>query len=736
MRHILPDSIRLNLTLVVVLGALPILAMLLLSGLDLREQEVHSAKVDAMRLARSFADQQSGVTLGVRQMLSAVSLNAEVQRLDGKASSELFRALIRDNPSHANITLLRPDGEVVASALPFTRSNFSGQKHVEEAKRTRSFAVGEYLVGRISTEPIIAFAYPVLDKSGKLLGVLTTSLKLSRYVELFKAARLPEMSTLSVSDHQGIRLLYHPPSPTNAVGAALSPWASRELLGPAPKGLALLTALDGVSRYYAFHQLRLAPEAPAYMVIAVGISEEQVLAKADHLTEKYLLWLGVAAGLSLLVSWFISKYGIILPLTRFADLARSVGRGDLDAVTGMAGARGTLGIVAAAFDGMTKGLKVREAERTQALLTLRESEALLNETQEISRLGGWEYCLESRLMGWTDEVFRIHEVSRETYDPNDIDGNLAFYDEEGRAELERAFAKTVQDGTPYDLELPMTTARGRKIWVRSLGKADVRDGKVQRLSGLIMDITDRKRDEELRQQIERTIGHNLRTPASNAINIARMLRDDGADLTAEQRTSLLDLFEQAGRNMLDTLNSSLDLYRIETGSYQLEPEECDCLRVVKDIIASLKTRFEGRQASVLLNGQPVGQSVGQIVSQTVEANACCLCLGVPSLLRSALQNLLTNAFEASPPGATVAVDLSSARGCRIEIRNRGAVPAEIRDRFFDKYVTRGKLKGTGIGTYSARLMVQAQGGSITMSTSDDDDATVLTVCLPKPPPQP
>jgi len=79
----------------------------------------------------------------------------------------------------------------------------------------------------------------------------------------------------------------------------------------------------------------------------------------------------------------------------------------------------------------------------------------------------------------------------------------------------------------------------------------------------------------------------------------------------------------------------------------------------------------------------------------------------------------------------VTVDLlSSGEGCRIDIMNIGVVPAEIRSRFFDKYVTTGKFKGTGLGTYSAKMMIKAQGGDITMHTSDEDSKTIVTILLP------
>jgi signal transduction histidine kinase len=54
----------------------------------------------------------------------------------------------------------------------------------------------------------------------------------------------------------------------------------------------------------------------------------------------------------------------------------------------------------------------------------------------------------------------------------------------------------------------------------------------------------------------------------------------------------------------------------------------------------------------------------------------------------------------------------------------------VRDTFFDKYATAGKSGGSGMGTYSARLLATTQGGSITMQTYDATDSTTITVFLP------
>lgn len=89
------------------------------------------------------------------------------------------------------------------------------------------------------------------------------------------------------------------------------------------------------------------------------------------------------------------------------------------------------------------------------------------------------------------------------------------------------------------------------------------------------------------------------------------------------------------------------------------------------------------------------------------------------------------------PHTTIIVRLTNnGQHCRVAIENRGVVPPDIRTRFFDKFITSGKQGGTGLGTYSAKLLTEAQHGQIHMEVSDMDNLTTITVTLPATPPAP
>ena len=136
---------------------------------------------------------------------------------------------------------------------------------------------------------------------------------------------------------------------------------------------------------------------------------------------------------------------------------------------------------------------------------------LLAETEAVTRVGGWEYNAATGRITWTDEVYRIHGVGKD-YDPNNVTKNISFYSPRDEAVIERNFRRAVETGEPYDLELSFIRASGERIWVRTIGKPVMENGKVVRVTGNIMDITDRKAVAEALKESEekfRTIVNNL-----------------------------------------------------------------------------------------------------------------------------------------------------------------------------------------------------------------------------------
>lgn len=134
-------------------------------------------------------------------------------------------------------------------------------------------------------------------------------------------------------------------------------------------------------------------------------------------------------------------------------------------------------------------------EHKKAKNTLQKTQKLLNESQRIAKVGGWEFDVSAGKVLWTEEVYRMHGLPLD-YNPSHLEEAIQFYAPEDQERINTAFKRAVEQGKTYDLELQLNTAQGQTIWVRTDGHAEIRDGKVSRVFGNIMDITERKQAEE------------------------------------------------------------------------------------------------------------------------------------------------------------------------------------------------------------------------------------------------
>lgn len=275
----------------------------------------------------------------------------------------------------------------------------------------------------------------------------------------------------------------------------------------------------------------------------------------------------------------------------------------------------------------------------------------------------------------------------------------------------------LEDGRTCEQESEVTRKDGIRVPVmKNIVGAEV-DGRRCMVVG-VQDISEQKRLEDLRADVDRIVAHDLKAPIIGMVNGCRLLLMEQERLDAEIR-EMLELIEMQGNKALMMIGLSLDLYKVEAGTYDYRPVPVDLLKVVRGAARNLEglVRDKGLEIAVLLDGEPDGGA-----SLMVPAN--------PLLLEAMVSNLLLNAVEAAPEDTVVRLEVARDGQVSLALTNKGAVPAAIRDTFFDKYATLGKSGGTGLGTYSARLAATAMRGTVDMEASDEDDSTTVTVRLP------
>lgn len=156
----------------------------------------------------------------------------------------------------------------------------------------------------------------------------------------------------------------------------------------------------------------------------------------------------------------------------------------------------------------------------QDITETKKLEELLHQTNRLAKVGSWELDLSGEGdadVYWSEMTRDILEVEP-GYNPT-LEEAIDFYPPQSREKVEKAVEKAIEDGTPFDQEVLVKTAKDNEQWVRTIGQPEFVDGECVRVYGSYQDIHDRKTSElelERRNAFIETIMDNL--PIGTAVH--------------------------------------------------------------------------------------------------------------------------------------------------------------------------------------------------------------------------
>jgi PAS domain S-box-containing protein len=140
------------------------------------------------------------------------------------------------------------------------------------------------------------------------------------------------------------------------------------------------------------------------------------------------------------------------------------------------------------------GLLMYTADISEAKLREQEKkrmEEVIEETTRVAKIGAWEVDLVKNKVIWSLMTKKIHEVPPD-FEP-DLETGINFFKEgKSRDTITKVVEEAITNGTPYDVEVLLVTAKGNEVWSRAMGQAEYVNGKCVRLYGIFQDIHQRK----------------------------------------------------------------------------------------------------------------------------------------------------------------------------------------------------------------------------------------------------
>lgn len=241
---------------------------------------------------------------------------------------------------------------------------------------------------------------------------------------------------------------------------------------------------------------------------------------------------------------------------------------------------------------------------------------------------------------------------------------------------------------------------------------------------VLSDVTELARLDEMRAELIAVASHELRTPVTTLRMSLLMLREEGGSFRPRAK-ELIETAIGGVEQLGETVDELLDVTRIEAGRLKLQLDLVDLAELVRE--ATERAR-------------PHAEELG--VTMTVEARATRSARADRGRLRIVLDNLLSNALKYTPTGGRVAVALSataSAERVELEVTDTGpGIPEEFRQRVFEKFfrvehhhlAREESPRGTGIGLYLCKEIVEMHGGAIECTAGPNGAGTRVALWLP------
>jgi two-component system, OmpR family, phosphate regulon sensor histidine kinase PhoR len=286
-------------------------------------------------------------------------------------------------------------------------------------------------------------------------------------------------------------------------------------------------------------------------------------------------------------------------------------------------------------------------------------------------------------------------------------------------ELAALLTRAATQGTPQQHEVRLLYPEPRTLdMVATVLTAD--DGGALGVLGLLHDVTEQRRMDQVRRDFVANASHELRTPAAGIRALAEVLVG-GAIRDREKGPRFLGQIVEAADRLTHILDDMMTLTRVERGRELLRPQWQDARQAAEGALSAVRAAATAKGVD--------------LTCVTVEGEQL---YADPGGLRTVLANLLDNAVKYTPSGGRVAVTgHAGPSGYEISVSDTGAgIPAEDLERIFERFYRVDKARdratgGTGLGLAIVKHIAEAHGGQVRVSSTVGSGSR-FTVLFPRP----
>jgi PAS domain S-box-containing protein len=377
-----------------------------------------------------------------------------------------------------------------------------------------------------------------------------------------------------------------------------------------------------------------------------------------------------------------------------------------------------------------------EEQLLEATQTLREERKALEQAEQIAHLGSWDWDMGAKKVTWSPEMYRIYGVERAEFTPN-AEAITAHHPPEDREPFAATIRDAIAKNTPFEFEHRILRGDGETRWVVAHGQVRLDADGRPRLSGTTQDITERRKAERERQELERLravdeyktqflsmAAHELNTPLTPLKAQLYLLQTDPDEMSKQDRARSLEIL---GRN-LDRLGrlvgDLLEAARVQSGRLRVDVAPLQVAPLIEEVVHAFAKPAQdaGVSLDAGMQGDPIAMADSTRVSQV-------------------LYNLVSNAIKFTPRGGRVHIRCKAV-GPNLEFRVEDSgigLEREQVDRLFQPFSRVHELqgthiRGTGLGLFISRSIIELHGGHLLVESPGRNRGSTFIVTMPLAPP--
>lgn len=362
-------------------------------------------------------------------------------------------------------------------------------------------------------------------------------------------------------------------------------------------------------------------------------------------------------------------------------------------------------------------------EKIRIKVDLYKTHQYLEEIENITRLGYWEWCVPSGELVWSDglkDIYQLYEPTYETY--------MACNHEQDVENIKKTIEKCLIDKKKYTMTHRIIRNKSKEVlWVKAVGKIIIKDDK-EYLIGVLQDITDEyilketyKIEKEkavesssIKSKFVSSVSHELRTPLNGIIGMVSLLNTTE---TTEKQKQYIKVLDSSCGVLLSIINNILDFSKIESGKISVDYNSFNIEKSVKDIVELFKPSAMSKGLKIDFS---VKKDVDTIMSDEIK-------------IKQILSNLISNAIKFTKNG-NVFVDVNlQSESLKIQVKDTGKGISSIFLKTILEPFTQENSNsingGSGLGMSIIKSYLDILKGSINIE-SELSIGTIVKVTIP------